>query len=316
MTRNTLIFSFIFHIGLIYLFTKISPTMDTKPIIKLSSPIKINFSTNEPEIVKKILAENPLQKKSSSSKKKSISKPKQTQGKNLTSLQGENKQGSASKILKYEQLLPADSFEYYKNAKAQSENTRSNEKEIFAKQARHASKLIAFANELAEIISIPSALVKIEPEGSAKLFFSRSGEAQWKTTKAKGDPYFRALLYETLNKLSPNLHGLVMLSAAELDSVEIIFQFRTFSFNDSGIKPVALRIDGDKIFITMTQIKASSKWQLLNASKDSTGRDIVSVDLIGLGLNLANGANEEDPYQDHELQTLRLSPAYIKPIGE
>lgn len=181
----------------------------------------------------------------------------------------------------------------------------------FAARVRHLSKLTTFARDLAELVSIPSALRQIQSRGTVRLRFSRQNDKTWSVTEATGDPYFRALLYEALTSLSPNTYSLVMLSASDLESVRVVFEYRTISSVDRTAKPVDVRVDGNKIFIVVTHHEIDPKWQMLAV----TPTGMPAVNLIGVGMVLAKPYLEKDPHTDIDIQKLRLSPAFIQPIG-
>jgi hypothetical protein len=175
---------------------------------------------------------------------------------------------------------------------------------------RNFSKLSLFSRDLADLIFIPSAVAHLEPKGSVKARYSRNGKI-WHVSQTVGDPYYRAILYETLNALSSQNYGVINLASSEFDSVRIFFDFRTISVSDQTTKPLDIKIDGNKIHIHVTYQSADPKWKMLTVSP--VGQP--ALNLLGLGLVLVEPYLGTDPMVDPEVIRLRSSPAFRSPIG-
>jgi hypothetical protein len=313
------------HASVVLLLTRLkSAPQDAKDVVS-TSQVKIRIVPATPKTPLEIA---PAAKPASPSKE-TAARPKRNPAKVAAALGGRKSVAPPATsvnrkppvIDRYDQLFPKAGIDYpVAGVESPGEPDTSvrglpsfdpeNDGIPFATKTRHLSKLTVFAKDLAGLIAVPPALQKLEPSGSARVRFSRkSGE--WQVTEAAGDPYFRALLYETLDALSPQTYGLVMLAATEFESVRVHFEFRTISVVDQTTKPIDVTIDGNKIFIVMTRQDADPKWQMLTASPAG----LPAVNLLGIGWVLARPYIEADPNADIEVKRLRLSPAFIRPIG-
>ena len=220
-----------------------------------------------------------------------------------------NHQGPAAR--KYVDLFPKQDADLQhlrneesvknENAAGAADPDGENDSTSFSTKVRHISKIASFANELANHISIPTALQKLHPRGSARLCFSRIGSSRWKVSEWDGDPYFRALLYEAIDAISQKNIGLIRLSESELNSVRIMFEYRTTSVVDTSSKPLEMRLDGNRIYFTITHQSVDPKWQMLTVSPDGKP----ALDLIGVGTVLVTPLVEKDPRNDFDVQRLR-----------
>jgi len=298
-----LLVSAVLHICMVSVAVHLKLKRQTPKPVASSSPLKVRIieaapTTHPPEVV-------------------ANQKPRP----NVRKFRAPSKKKLAEIIKRYDQIFPkAGDFAIASNNDAELKPDtgvnglpgfdQENDSIPFAKKTRHLSKLTVFAKDLAEHITVPPALRKIEPSGTARARLNRKG-GTWKVTEAAGDLYFRALLYETLDALRPETYGLVMLAATEFESVRVHFEFRTISVGDQTTKPIEVTIDGNKIFIVMTRPDADPKWQMLMASPAG----LPMVNLLGVGWVLAKPYLEPDPNADIEVRRLRLSLAFIQPIG-
>ena len=184
----------------------------------------------------------------------------------------------------------------------------------FDDRARNLARLEGFARELSERISVPGALKELEPSGKAFLRYSRKKDG-WKIAAVNGDPYYRALLYEVMDRLSKNSQAYHLLTETDYDSVRIYFSFRTASSLDQTVKPLVTKTDTNKVYIEITYQEAGAAWKIAMPQTDDRGNTKVGVDLLGVGLMAYKAVKNDDPGEDIEARKLRLSPAFARPIG-
>ena len=176
---------------------------------------------------------------------------------------------------------------------------------------RNLPKLQVFANELAEVIAVPPALQKIEPNGTAQLRINER-DGRWEIAQAKGDPYFRALLYEAFLKLTPKTNGIIVLGASDFQSVRINLEFSSVSSVDQGLDPLKIKVNGNNISIAINYKVADPKWMMLMAGPSA----LPTVNLLGVAMILAKPYIEPNPRLDFDVRKLQLSPAFSKSIGK
>ncbi|MGE0174759.1 MAG: hypothetical protein AB7T49_18345 [Oligoflexales bacterium] len=224
------------------------------------------------------------------------------------------------KIRSYAQLLPKGHLEFADPAGTSKSDREANRKEgfetqdnaPFADKVRHLSKLLVFGHDLANIVSVPSGLREMQKTGSARIKLSRQRSGPWTIAQATGNSYVRALLYDTIASLGSNTHALEMLSASDLDNVSISFSYRTVTQPDTTVEPIEVQVDGNRISIVETQIWIPPEWQMLAVGPGGS----ITLNLIGLGMYLAKPIMDNNSKPDFELEKLRMSPAFVKPIGK
>jgi hypothetical protein len=233
----------------------------------------------------------------------SSEKPKQVQQKLVVS-----PETPKNPISSYTQLLPSR-FPDGKISSSVNDPMRgaAEANEEFAETSRDLSKLIIFGRDLADIIAVPSGLKEIQKNGSGRVQISRSGVAGWKVTRATGDSYVRALLYDTLAGMDPKTYRSALGSGSD---VSVIFSYQAVSVLDPAIDPVQVVVDGNRIYITETYLWIPPYWQMLSAGPAGG----LGVNLIGVGMYLAKPFLDKDV--DPDFERLKLSPAFIRPLGK
>jgi hypothetical protein len=181
-------------------------------------------------------------------------------------------------------------------------------------KARNMARLNGFARELSERISVPSAIKELEPSGKAFLRFSRKKDG-WRIVAVDGDPYYRALIFEVMDKLSKQSQAYHLLDETDYDSVRIYFSFRTASSLDLTVKPVETKTDANKVFIDITYKEAGAAWNVAMPQINERGETTVGVNLLGVGMVAYNAVKHDKPSEDIEARKLRLSPAFARPFG-
>ncbi len=184
----------------------------------------------------------------------------------------------------------------------------------FDDKTRNMARLNGFAREVSERISVPGALKELEPFGKAFLRFSRK-EDGWRIVSVNGDPYYRALLYEVMDKLSRNSQAYHLLSETDYDSVRIYFSFRTASSLDQTVKPIETKTDANKVYIDITYQVAGAAWHMAMPQTNERGETKVGLNLVGVGMMAYKAVMNDAPGEDTEARKLRLSPAFARPIG-
>jgi hypothetical protein len=217
----------------------------------------------------------------------------------------------SSLLPKVEIVFPQEGFNKRRKSK---DFDPENEGIPYAERMANILELDIFAKDVAQRISIPESLRQLEPQGHAFARFSKQGS--WKPTHAKGDPYYRALLYQVLKQFNANDHAIQMLERSSYDSVRIYLEHLTVFSKDPATEPLQIVVDGNKIFITFTHQLTDPKWQAFMASRDKEGNANVGVNIIGIGKLLYDALNPADPLLDKDLRRLRTSPAFVKPFGD
>jgi hypothetical protein len=231
--------------------------------------------------------------------------------------------GQTASIVSYSDLFPQNNnllFETSHDDETGSglQESRSYDPESdrysYDDKARNMARLNGFARELSERISVPSALKELEPSGKAFLRFSRKKDG-WRIVAVDGDPYYRALIFEVMDKLSKQSQAYHLLAETDYDSVRIYFTFRTASSLDQTVKPVETKTDANKVFIDMTYQEAGAAWKMAMPQINERGEATVGVNLVGVGIVAYNAVKHDEPSEDIEARKLRLSPAFARPFG-
>ena len=181
-------------------------------------------------------------------------------------------------------------------------------------KTKNLGKLEAFARELAENISIPSAVKAIEPSGGAFLRLSRNAGG-WHVITVTGDPYFRAIIYETVSSLLSTNQALQQLSAVEYKSIRIYLSFSTVYGRAQTAKPRTTNTNANMVFINFVHQHVDGKWQLAMPGKTPKGDDTVLLNLIGAIMLARDAIKNADPAESGDAKRLRLSPAFLWPVG-
>lgn len=256
-----LLASAVIHTCVVLVLARLKAETKEPPKIASTSPVKVRIVPATPKTPP---ADTVTARKPESSSKRVAARPKRIPSKDVSEPAGRasvappttasSAKSKAPVIERYDQLFPKAGIDYPIAEAPRGSETKvqglpsfdpENDAIPYATKTRELSKLTVFAKDLAGFIAVPPALRKLEPSGAARARLSRKGN-KWNVTEAAGDPYFRALLYETLAGLSPETYGLVMLAATEFESVRVHFEFRTISVVDQTTKPIDVTIDGNK----------------------------------------------------------------------
>lgn len=181
-------------------------------------------------------------------------------------------------------------------------------------KTKNLGKLEEFARELAENISIPSAVKAIEPSGGAFLRLSRNAGG-WHVITVTGDPYFRAIIYETVSSLLSTSQALQLLSAVEYGSIRIYLSFSTVYGRAQTTNPRTTNTNANMVFINFAHKHVDAKWQLAMPGRTPKGDDTVLLNLIGVGKLAMDAIRNADPAESGDAKRLRLSPAFLWPVG-
>ncbi len=160
-------------------------------------------------------------------------------------------------------------------------------------------------------------LKQVEGKGKAFLRLSREGGI-WRIKQVAGDPYFRVLLFDTVSELDPAGFPLLILSDVEYPTIRIYLSFETASPLDQTFKPILVSSESNKIRIRHAQVDVDAKWNVLAPIHDTKGatNDKVALNLLGVGALIFDALKAQPPGDDADLRRLRLSPAFIRPIGK
>jgi len=184
----------------------------------------------------------------------------------------------------------------------------------FAVEARNISKLSGFAKDLAERIVIPAAVRKLAPSGKAAARFARTPDG-WHVIRAAGDPYYRALLFDALSTLSATSFALAQLDPSDYRVIDVTLTFATVSPLDQTQRPVTTSTHANAVTLAYTSAASAAVWNLAMPIDNKEGDDMVIPNLLGMGMLAADALAADNPLDDHEVKRLRLSPAFLKPIG-
>jgi hypothetical protein len=191
-----------------------------------------------------------------------------------------------------------------KAANFDSENDAYSE----AVKNRNISKLTQFAGQLAEHISIPAAIDRIQTSGKAYARFGRGHNGVWSVVRVDGDSYFRAILYEAITQMDQNNIGMIQLAKSEFDTVRIDFEYEAIKVIGIPVpKSMGTKLFGNQILFTMRKQYNDQKWMMVATSP--TGLPMLNL----LGVLML--AHQPDSHSDFEMTTLRRSPAFLHPIG-
>ncbi len=183
-----------------------------------------------------------------------------------------------------------------------------------AEQNRNLNELETFARGLAERLSIPDSVKALTPRGRATLRLERRATG-WHVAAVTGEPYYRSILFETLAALPPRGYLFTLLDATTYQSVRIAFTLTPVSSLDTMAKPVSVSTRSNQVLLAVTHKHVDDKWQLLGAIDNAEGDDAVGANLIGVGQLLWDRFHQSDPAEDLDAKRLRLSPAFVRPIG-
>ena len=178
----------------------------------------------------------------------------------------------------------------------------------FAALTRNVAPLSHFAREVAEHVALPEALTKIAPSGTARVRFTRLTPTRWTVSRADGDPYFRAALFESLNALTPVSLAIAYLEQARVASISVATSYRTVSSVDQRTPPLTILVEGNVIHLDFVRKTDSAAWGMIMPVDQR-----LAVDLVGVASYLMGKATHRDE-ADADLKRLRLSPAFTRPF--
>ncbi len=172
--------------------------------------------------------------------------------------------------------------------------------------------LIQFAHEFSDWLTVPSSLKAIQGDGEARLSISRNGGHRWKISKLVGDDFTRALVFDAFSQLPALTNSLVRLSEEKVSQFELIFRYQDIESPDLDLPPPKIRVEHRKIFLTYQYPTSNPAWKLVTPTPSGTA---LAINLLGIAQTIIQPYIEKDPYLDLEIRKLRVSPAFIKPIG-
>ena len=326
-TRSAFFVSFVcslvIHMGL-FLTLYFSLINKNHLVLTKNNPIRVSLSYGEKSKPSKIQSQKNVKKSlqvtTSRLLKPNISVPKETPiFDRYQDILPQMPTGFAMK--ESDKTIPGSTNGSSKNGEIEFRYFDENEKLSAEERIKDTGEVQLFGKELIEQISIPFSLKEIVRSGEASVTFERSSDGEkWSPVSAYGDPYFRAVLYETLLNMSPLSYGLQILSRTEINSVKIYLTYRTKMSMDATRKPASVEVNGRKIFLTIEYAKDYDELSMF--SVDEFGKHgeqpkvVPMINFLGIGMYAIKKASEDDLENDPELRKLRTSPAFVKPIGK
>jgi hypothetical protein len=172
--------------------------------------------------------------------------------------------------------------------------------------------MIQFAHEFSDWLTVPSSLKAIQGDGEARLSISRDGGHRWKIFKLVGDDFTRALVFDAFSELPPLTNSLLRLSEENVSQFELIFRYQVIESSNLDLPPPKVSVEHSRIFLTYQYPTSNPAWKLVTPTPSGTA---LAINLLGIAQTIIQPYLEKDPYLDLEIRKLRVSPAYIKPIG-
>lgn len=178
----------------------------------------------------------------------------------------------------------------------------------FAGEVGNMPDVILVAREFMQHIEFPDELRKMFMSARGILRIKKQTDGHWAVHGLKGEPYLKALLFETYANISPDDIFWEMLDRLTYEELRLSFGFRVMPANDETVEEgMAYSHFGHRVEITRTFKVHSRKWQML-AVDPSTA--LPALNVFGIAREAYMTATDKDPSQTIGIVRLRLSPGY------
>ncbi len=215
----------------------------------------------------------------------------------------------------YQNLLPQTEVRDLREQSAERRNGFDDESRSFSEESkfRNFASMTDLVKAIPEYVDVPNAVRAIL--STAKLSVRMRKDSQgWRPVRIDGDPYLRAIFFESWLYLSKQSEFRRILDKIEYSSIRFEVNLTVLSSLALDDKPQS-RIQGNFIALDM-QVKRSTaqEWKLL-AAWQTAGVAAFGLDVIGLAVyayEAYKNRNREDPI----LLRLQQSPAYKAAIRD
>jgi hypothetical protein len=186
--------------------------------------------------------------------------------------------------------------------------------------ATEGAQLSLFAREFSLRFSVPVPLRRFSQWARAQVTVERLTAAEgatplWRVSAASGDSYFRALLFETLQKFLLEPEASERLAGFTNSRFVVAVEFNKARANGSGSVKMSHIVYDSRFVLHVKDYVPHDEWMLVWASQEPEESGFVGLDLIGLYSYIAMKLKDEKPEVDWpEMEALRRSPAFFGPI--
>lgn len=178
--------------------------------------------------------------------------------------------------------------------------------------------ILKFSQLLADYIDVPDALRLHFSSGKSEVFIQRQKSDRYFVKRARGDAYFRALLFDRIKEVLETPGNTDELQQQDVAQLRVRLEFRKLVLRNAGAfkgPQREVRVAGDVVTLAFTEVVQDLKWAMFAATPgEDGGPPIGGFNILVPVLMLAEYLNPPKMEGDPTLRALRASPAFIKAI--
>jgi hypothetical protein len=184
-----------------------------------------------------------------------------------------------------------------------------------AEQVAAGAKLSTFGERFEEHFLLPQPLRQytILAHAEAEVIRVQATDtqpAQWQVWTLRGEPYFRALLYESLVAFLPSATANESLKEFQPSRFVVALNYEKSRSNLPRDMEHSKQFFGMQFTLILRDFEVEEKWAIPQVSMQKPGTVFTGINLLGsLGL-LAKKVAPVDPFKSSAMETLRRSPGF------
>jgi hypothetical protein len=177
------------------------------------------------------------------------------------------------------------------------------------------SNLNSFMDHFDEHFRVPAPLRRYAVLGHAEAEVARFSEQQestpsWRVWSLRGEPYFRAVLFESLQAFLPTQAARESLRDFPESRFVVALDYEKERADTLRTMEQSSRFFGARLTITLRDFEVSDAWLVPSVSADEKGRPFAGLNVVGTLLYLKNRMAPPDWLATPEMQSLRASPGF------
>ncbi|MEZ4742817.1 MAG: hypothetical protein R3B45_10275 [Bdellovibrionota bacterium] len=176
-------------------------------------------------------------------------------------------------------------------------------------------KMSVFARKIISRLSIPRSFINLVARGEAFLRINKDKNG-WNIKKLTGNKYLRASIYEAMGEMQKSIDIANLMEKIQYTSLRIYFSYRTVNVLDETIPALDIKIDGNKIFLSVAHKVTSRMWAVAMPVENDRGNDLILPNIIGIGALLLDSIRADKEIFDRDILHLKNSPAYDHSIED